>query len=201
MAVSLLGKIIITIVVLGVIAGMTVTIVLIVNDDNNGDPVEGTTEGTQGTDEDGGIPGTTPSPGDHMPYEVGVGIADMTGPCAEITFMGYAELGQRGEGIHLRQYARSFIFKKGDTRIVLVTAEVQAVGIAVRREVVRKLQEEYGDIYTLRNVIITGTHTHSAPGGTLVDFILDISILGFSSETFNAYVDGITRVCDVIIIT
>lgn len=52
-----------------------------------------------------------------------------------INQMGYAEVGQTGRGLHLRQYSRAFIFVKGDTRIVLVTAEVQAVGIAVRREV------------------------------------------------------------------
>lgn len=49
-------------------------------------------------------------------------------------------------------------------------------------------------MYSLPNVILTGTHTHSAPGGHLVDFLLDISILGFSVETYEAYVAGITRV-------
>ncbi|CAG4999388.1 unnamed protein product [Parnassius apollo] len=78
-------------------------------------------------------------------YEVGVGIADMTGPCVEINF------------------------------------------------VVKNLQELYGNIYSLRNVIVTGTHTHSGPGGHLVDFLLDISILGFSKQTYDAYVAGITR--------
>ncbi|XP_050668641.1 neutral ceramidase-like isoform X2 [Leptidea sinapis] len=107
--------------------------------------------------------------------------------------MGYAEVGQTGEGIHTRQFSRAFIFAKGDKRVVLVTAEVQAVGIAVRREVVKNLQELYGNVYSLQNVIVTGTHTHSAPGGHLVDFILDISILGFSKESYDAYVAGITR--------
>jgi neutral ceramidase len=63
-------------------------------------------------------------------------------------------------------------------------------------QVVKNLQELYGDLYTLQNVILTGTHTHATPGGYLVDFILDISILGFSQETFNAYVTGVTNVSD-----
>ncbi|KAG6451902.1 hypothetical protein O3G_MSEX007390 [Manduca sexta] len=178
MVVSLTGKAIIAVVILGVVGGMSVTIALIVMDNNK----------TQEPP-----PTTTAAPENDILYQVGVGIADMTGPCVEINFMGYADLGQSGQGLHLRQFARTFIFVKGNTRLVLVTAEVQAVGIAVRREVVRNLQVLYGDIYTLRNVIITGTHTHSAPGGHLVDFLLDISILGFSRETFDAYVDGITR--------
>lgn len=49
--------------------------------------------------------------------------------------MGYAELGQSGAGIHLRQYSRAFIFQKGDTRIVLVTADIHSVAIAIRRQV------------------------------------------------------------------
>lgn len=182
---TLTAKVVIGVVVLGVIGGMTATIVLLVND---GDDYEATTANPAATTTN--APTTEES---DLPYRVGVGIADMTGPCVEITFMGYAEVGQSGRGLHLRQFARSFIFVKGDTRVVLVTAEVQAVGIAVRREVVKNLQERYGDMYSLRNVILTGTHTHSGPGGHMVDFILDISILGFSRETFNAYVDGITR--------
>lgn len=49
--------------------------------------------------------------------------------------MGYADVGQSGAGIHLRQYSRAFIFQKEETRIVLVIADVQAVGVAVRRQV------------------------------------------------------------------
>ncbi|XP_072938812.1 neutral ceramidase-like [Epargyreus clarus] len=188
MGMTLLGKVVTLVILLGVIGGMTAVIILVVNDASEDkitptpSPPDATTDETE-----------TSTGGRSLPYEVGVGIADMTGPCVEITFMGYAELGQTGRGIHLRQYSRAFIFVKGNTRVVLVSAEVQAVGIAVRREVVKNLQELYGDMYSLRNVIMMGTHTHSAPGGHLVDFLLDISILGFSRETYNAYVAGITR--------
>lgn len=71
---------------------------------------------------------------------------------------------------------------------------VQSSKSGIYFQVVRNLQQLYGDVYSLRNVILTGTHTHSAPGGHLVDFLLDISILGFSVETYDAYVAGITRV-------
>ncbi|XP_045768235.1 neutral ceramidase-like [Maniola jurtina] len=183
MSISLTGKIVMIVICLGVIAGMTTMIVFYVEEQNS---ITTTTTSTT-------MASTEPDETPDTPYQVGVGIADMTGPCVEITFMGYAELGQTGQGIHMRQYSRAFIFVKGDTRVVLVTADVQAVGIAVRREVVKNLQESYGDMYSLRNVILTGTHTHSGPGGHLVDFLLDVSILGFSRETYNAYVDGITR--------
>ncbi|XP_053612320.1 neutral ceramidase-like [Plodia interpunctella] len=181
--VSLVGKIVITVVTLAVIAGMTAVIVTLVRKEND----VGTTTTSPTTQ------GTTEPVYEDMLYDVGVGIADMTGPCVEIVFMGYAEIGQTGRGLHTRQYSRAFIFVQGDTRVVLVTADVQAVGIHVRRQVVRNLQELYGDIYTLKNVILAGTHTHSGPGGHLVNFLLDVSIRGFSRQTFDAYVDGITR--------
>ncbi|CAH1646438.1 unnamed protein product [Spodoptera littoralis] len=189
---TLVGKVVSGVVTLGVIAGLTAVIVLTVNEANS---KESTTElpPPSSAATSPSTPGSNKETESDLPYRVGVGIADMTGPCVEITFMGYAEVGQRGRGIHTRQFARSFIFAEGNSRVVLVTAEVQAVGIAVRREVVKKLQERYGNMYTLNNVILTGTHTHSTPGGHMVDFILDISILGFSRETFTAYVEGITR--------
>ncbi|XP_060803646.1 neutral ceramidase [Amyelois transitella] len=182
MAIPLVGKIVILAVTLGVIGGMTAVIVVLVSEEESTVPT--TSAPTQGT--------TEPVYQDAL-YHVGVGIADMTGPCVEVVFMGYAEIGQTGRGLHTRQFSRAFVFVQGDTRVVLVTADVQAVGIHVRRQVVRNLQEIYGDTYTLKNVIIAGTHTHSAPGGHLVNFLLDVSIRGFSRETFDAYVNGITR--------
>ncbi|XP_023951474.2 neutral ceramidase-like [Bicyclus anynana] len=185
MTISLVGKLVMIVLCLGVIGGMTALIVIYIQDIN--DNVTTTTSTSTTT----AAPTTDPSVNDQ--FHVGVGIADMTGPCVEITFMGYAEVGQTGRGLHTRQYSRAFIFVRGDTRLVLVTADVQSVGIAVRRQVVENLQRLYGDTYSLRNVILTGTHTHSGPGGHLVHFLLDVSILGFSRETYNAYVDGITR--------
>ncbi|XP_017780486.1 PREDICTED: neutral ceramidase [Nicrophorus vespilloides] len=126
-------------------------------------------------------------------YEIGVGIADCTGPTAEINFMGYAKGTQKGQGLHLRQFARAFIIQDSENRIVFVTADVGMIGIGVRREVLKRLSENYGDIYNEQNVIISGTHTHGGPGGFLMDVIFDITCLGFSRETFNAYVDGIVN--------
>ncbi|CAK1600598.1 unnamed protein product [Parnassius mnemosyne] len=213
MAISLTGKIVIPVVTIAVVGAMTALIVIVINNEDTITTEDTTPTATTPTTIDFTTINTTTdflstepefltteAPIDNVTidtsdiiYQVGVGIADMTGPCVEINFMGYADFGQSGRGIHLRQYSRAFIFVKGDTRIVLVTADVLAVGIAVRREVVKNLQELYGDTYSLRNVIVTGTHTHSGPGGHLVDFLLDISILGFSRQTYNAYVAGITR--------
>ncbi|XP_055586308.1 neutral ceramidase [Uranotaenia lowii] len=126
-------------------------------------------------------------------YRVGVGRADCTGPPVEITFMGYAQLSQRGYGIHLRQFARSFIFEEGGKRAVFVSVDAGMMGHAVKRDVIAVLQKKYGDTYTLDNVAISGSHTHSTPGGFLMYLLYDMTSLGFVSETFNALVRGIAQ--------
>lgn len=82
MAISLIGKIVITVITLAVIGGMTATIILLVNHES--DIVDQITPHPVTTTEAGP---TEPSLPTDMPYEVGVGIADMTGPCVEITFV------------------------------------------------------------------------------------------------------------------
>lgn len=62
-------------------------------------------------------------------------------------------------------------------------------------QVLDKLKEEFGDEYNEQNVMLSGTHTHSTPGGFLMDIAFDLNSFGFVKETFQAYVDGITRVC------
>ncbi|CAG2112636.1 unnamed protein product, partial [Medioppia subpectinata] len=44
-------------------------------------------------------------------YRIGVGIADTTGPAAEINLMGYAKSGQESAGIHFRTYSRAVIIE------------------------------------------------------------------------------------------
>ncbi|CAH2241580.1 jg3916 [Pararge aegeria aegeria] len=126
---------------------------------------------------------------------VGVGIADVTGPPAEVGFMGYANLEQSGHGIHLRQFSRAFVLEdeSNSTRFVFVSVDAAMMGIGVRREVLKRLQKRYGDLYNDGNVILSGTHTHSTPGGFLLDFLFDLPILGFVKETYIAYITGIVK--------
>jgi len=62
-------------------------------------------------------------------------------------------------------------------------------------QVLRQLNKHYTDHrYTERNVILSGTHTHSTPGGFLMHVLFDISSWGFVEETFEALVEGIVLV-------
>jgi hypothetical protein len=46
------------------------------------------------------------------PLKVGAAIADVTGPAADINFMGYAMMGQVGRGLHFRLRSRAFVFQE-----------------------------------------------------------------------------------------
>lgn len=110
-------------------------------------------------------------------YQIGLGRADVTGPSVEIAFvsiqfanywkvpetllfqqMGYAQLSQRGHGIHTRQFARTFIVEdEPDNRIVFVSVDAGMISHVVKRNVVRELQKKYGELYRTENVMISGT--------------------------------------------
>lgn len=55
-------------------------------------------------------------------------------------------------------------------------------------------QVEFADMYTERNVAISGIHTHSGPGGYLQYVLYDITSLGFVEQSWEAVVSGIVEV-------
>jgi neutral ceramidase len=55
------------------------------------------------------------------------------------------------------------------------------------------LLRRFGGLYTDENVVISGIHTHSGPGGYLQYVTYAITSLGFVRQSFDALVDGIER--------
>ncbi|WAQ96262.1 NCSEB-like protein [Mya arenaria] len=110
-------------------------------------------------------------------YNVGIGIADITGPAAEVNMMGYANPAQTSRGIHLRQFSRAFIFEDNNkNRVVFINIDACMFSAGV------KLEVNYGGKYTERNVCISGTHTHSGPAGFHQYLLFDITSMGFSID-------------------
>lgn len=126
-------------------------------------------------------------------FNIGAGIYDITGPIAEQRMMGYAMLDQQSSGMYSRLWARAFVIESpcNNKRLVFVNADLGQLFQAVKEEVVRKLQEKFGNVYTDSNVLITATHQHSGPGGYSTYTLYNLTILGFSRENFNTIVDGI----------
>lgn len=72
--------------------------------------------------------------------------------------MGYGHMEQRGQGIHTRQFARTFIVEDFlKNRIVFVSVDVGMISHVIRRNVVKELQKKYGNMYNYENVMISGT--------------------------------------------
>ena len=61
-------------------------------------------------------------------------------------------------------------------------------------QVVNRLNEKYGTLYNAKNVVLSGTHTHSGPAGFLQYLLFTITSLGWVQQSFDALVNGIVAV-------
>lgn len=61
-------------------------------------------------------------------------------------------------------------------------------------KVLKRLQSKYGSLYRRDNVILSGTHTHSAPAGFFQYTLFILASEGFSNRTFQYLVSGIMKV-------
>lgn len=133
-----------------------------------------------------------------MALKIGVGIHDVTGPCADVGFMGMSNLSQKGVGIHSRLFSRAFVIEdllEGKS-VVIVCADICMCSQAVHQVVLKKLAERfrntpYKGVYSEKNVLITATHTHSGPGGYSYHLAYNASIGGFKGVNFDYIVQGI----------
>ncbi len=128
-------------------------------------------------------------------YLIGRGMADVTGPALGVMLWGFGHPDQTGEGIHIRQRSRAFIIVQADdpsNRLVLVSADLGSIDHHILLSVVDRLQQRFGERYTLDNVIITATHTHSGPGGYWQSRSASGLDGGLYPEHFEAIVAGIT---------
>ncbi|KAK8021418.1 neutral ceramidase [Apiospora arundinis] len=128
-------------------------------------------------------------------YLIGVGKADITGPCVEINLMGYADPNQIGTGLRQRLHSRAFIVadpKRPEERFVYLVLDTQSGDTAVRYGILSGLQElgsEYAG-YGQHNIAVTGTHSHSGPGAWLNYLLPQITSKGFNRQSYRAIVDG-----------
>lgn len=135
------------------------------------------------------------TPASTTPLLVGTGISDITGPIAEVGMMGYAKLDQKTGGLHMRLYARAFVFSNpvGGRRVVFVSAELGQLFSSVKQGVLKRLAQRYGNLYHDGNVQLSATHTHAGPGGYSHHAIYNITSLGHVAQNYSAIVDGITE--------
>lgn len=128
-------------------------------------------------------------------YLLGVGKADITGPCVEINLMGYADPNQIGTGLRQRLYSRAFIVANPanpSDRFVYLVLDTQSGDTAVRYGILSGLEQLGADYayYSYHNVAVTGTHSHSGPGAWLNYLLPQITSKGFDQQSYKAIVNG-----------
>ncbi len=126
-------------------------------------------------------------------FLIGSGLHDITGPAAEVGMMGYVELKQQTAGIHQRLRSRAFVIASpcNGKRVVFVSADLGMVFQGVKQQVVRRLRDTFGRLYSDDNVLLSATHTHSGPGGYSHYALYNLSTFGFEPKNFEAIVEGI----------
>lgn len=106
---------------------------------------------------------------------------------------GYAVAEQTTAGIRQRLFSRAVIYVDASTgdRVCMVTVDTPLMFQSVFLEVVRRLQQTYGDTYRADNVVLQASHTHVGPGGRSGHAMVDLVSVGFRPVTFEAQVTGI----------
>src|SRR5215212_3603559 len=91
----------------------------------------------------------------------GVGRSDVQPPTGFPT-MGYVRSDAIARGQHTRLFARAIVLREGNRKLALVATDL---GFTPGGLVVDVAQLEAGRGFTERNMIISASHTHSAPAG------------------------------------
>jgi neutral ceramidase len=128
-------------------------------------------------------------------YLIGRSIADITLPVVGVQMMGFVRPEQISEGLHQRQYARTFVIAdaSGKSRVAIVTCDLAFPTHTLKLAVLERLRDKFGERYGHANVIIACTHTHAAPGGYHHHISAGPLGGGFYGQCFEALVDGITE--------
>ncbi len=126
-------------------------------------------------------------------YNIGTGISEVTDPAVGLGMQGMADPGQKTTDWESRLYSRTFIVadRKSGQRVVIVVVDIWTGTEAVKSEVIRRLDLRFPSTYNEMNVLISGTHTHSAPGGFSSSKLYENTGGGFDSHTFECIVSGI----------
>ena len=132
-------------------------------------------------------------------YLIGTGMANITDAFPGLGMMGFADDLQKVVEIDMPLCSRAFIIAKNTNhaaqtnRIAIVVADLWSCTQVVKTEVINRVNANasLGGLYNADNVLITGTHTHSGPGGYSQYFLYYLTCGGFDKYNFDIIVNGI----------
>ena len=128
-------------------------------------------------------------------YLVGASKKDITCFIKGVGMFGYGIHNHKVKDIETNLYVRTFVIEDDKGNLVaLACAEILSCTISIKTGVIEKLNNEYPELkFNETNVMISGTHTHSAPGGYSHYGIYNISVPGFVPEVYETLVNNITE--------
>jgi neutral ceramidase len=141
---------------------------------------------------------------DGSAYNIGTGIGDITDPAVGLPMQGMADQSQITTGVESPLYARAFVIAESssttaDGRVAIVVADIWAGTRRVKDALLERLAASCPGLYSEENVLLAGTHTHSAPGGysgmLLYDF--DFERGGCDDATVTCIADGCARAVEI----
>ena len=139
-----------------------------------------------------------------LSYNIGTGIGEVTDPAIGLPMQGMADENQITTGVESPLYARAFIIADPEAasaagRVAIIVADIWSGTRRVKDAVLQRLAAAHGSLYAEENVLLAGTHTHSAPGGysatLLYDF--DFSRGGCDEATVTCIADGCVRAVEM----
>jgi neutral ceramidase len=93
----------------------------------------------------------------------------------------------------MRQWARAFVVEDNGKHVAFVSMDGGMGSDLVNKRVVEALNVKLPGVYSYENVCISGTHTHSTPGGFHQYVMLEVPSFGFVPESMDAMVTGVTN--------
>ena len=99
-------------------------------------------------------------------YKIGTGIADITDPAINQGMQGMSDPSQLVTDVESHLYARAFVVQDQQTneKVVIVIADIWAGTRAVKDGVLKKFWASGANWINEGQLLLCGTHTHSAPG-------------------------------------
>lgn len=132
---------------------------------------------------------------DSKNFWIGASQDDITGALTEVSMMGYAELSQVAEGLHMRLRSRALVVSDACEKetVALVVADLGQIFGGLKTEVLRQVNIELPGVFNAANLMLSATHTHAGPGGYAHHALYNITTLGFHPQNFQLIAMGIAR--------
>jgi neutral ceramidase len=139
-----------------------------------------------------------------LSYNIGTGIGEVTDPAAGLPLQGMADKSQIATAVESPLYARAFVVADAPSAaaggcVAIIVADIWAGTRRVKDAVLKRLAATHGGVYGEENVLLAGTHTHSAPGGFSGTLLYDYDFArgGCDEATVTCIVEGCVRAIEM----